>query len=249
VRRSLVCSAAPDASAAEWRALWGDDYVSTLPRGGVRNPLHVVVTHLAGCARALSVLPETQPWYLTLDLDFFSTRNPALRSLPFQEDPSFCKALWRLARTVPVTQGDSFHRALLALAPGSRTCFAEALAQLRAAAVGTPYESAMCDDDVRDTAQAAVARFAELSAGLREAAYSALLRAHLADHQSTEMELDALLVDFAGIARTCLKQPHACFQVLIARSEMYTTKRQAKRIRDRAVQVLKDVAVELEHEL
>ena len=43
-------------------------------------------------------------------------RNPAQRSLPFGEDPSFARAVWRLARAVPIVKGDDFHALLLKLA-------------------------------------------------------------------------------------------------------------------------------------
>ena len=234
---------------AEWRALWGDDYVSPAPRDCERYPLRVVVAHVVGAERALSAVanncPATQPWFLTLDLDFFSTRNPALRSLPFQEEPSFCKALWRLARSVPVVKGDALHQALLALTPaaGARADAAAVAALLRRCAVGTPYEAAMGEEELLGVAQAAVARFAELTEEGREAAYSAMLRAHLADHQPTETELEALQTDFACIARTVLLQHAACLQVLVARSEVYTTRRQAMRIRKQAVAILHGMGI------
>jgi hypothetical protein len=66
----------------------------------------------------------------------------------------------------------------------------------------------------------------------------ALLRAHLADHQSTEAELQALMHHFREAAAVVMAQPGAERRVVLARSEMYTTRRQAADIRAQTLAVL-----------
>ena len=223
----------------EWRALWGDDFAAAPPPECETSPLRVVVCHTERAETELARVALTEarsPWFLTLDLDFFSTRNPARRDLPFDEDPPFASALWRLARTVPISLGNEFYAGLRAL--GEEGDAGKALPHLRAAAVGTAYEPRLSDLAVQEVLALALPRFEELSPRGREGAYGALLRAHLAEHQSTETELEVLQVCFAGIVRVVMEQPHACREVLIARSDMYTTARLAKRIVRGAKRVL-----------
>jgi hypothetical protein len=224
---------------AEWRALWGDDFAAAPPLVCETSPLRVVVCHTKDAEPVLARVAEAEaqsPWFLTLDLDFFSTRNPARRDLPFDHDPPFASSIWRLARTVPISLGNEFYAGLLAV--GEEQDRDKALAHFRAAAVGTGYEPRLSDESVRAVLEDALPRFAKLSVRGRGEAYGALLRAHLAEHQSVDEELAMLQVGFAGVVRVVMEQPHACREVLIARSDMYTTARLAKSIVRGAKQVL-----------
>jgi hypothetical protein len=164
-----------------------------------------------------------------MDIDFFSTRNPAQRSLPFVDHPSFAKAIWRLARAVPIIQGDAFYDVLTRLSDAGEDP-AQLVARMLKVATGTDYEPRPKAEEVTRTTHAAVERFTKLTPGQRKHAYGALLRAHLADHQATPGELVELVAGFQAAAQVVLSQPGAAKLVLVARSEMYTTKRQAANI-------------------
>ena len=238
---------------AIWRSLWGDDYTTDpapacKPGGPVVHPFRVVVVDVKGAAAALKdelrllsngrkPLDSSTNCVLSVDIDFFSTRNPALRSLPFSDHPSFAKAIWRLARTVPIIKGDAFHAALTRLVvPGEDPH--EVAAAIEACASGTLYEKPMPRHEVLSTAHAAVERFKKLSKGQREDAYGALLRAHLADHQATPAELKQLMDSFEAAVKVMMVQPGASREVVLARSELYTTKRQAQHILFSALDIL-----------
>lgn len=236
-----------------WRSLWGDDYTADAalaskpgqPGAPVVHPFRVVVTDAKDAVRDLKcelargdrAARASVRCALSVDIDFFSTRNPALRSLPFSDHPSFAKAIWRLARAVPIVKGDAFHAALVRLvAPGEDPhALVEAIVKV---AVGTPYEARPPRHEVVSTVHAAVERFKKLSRGQREDAYGALLRAHLADHQATPAELKQLMEHFQEAAAVVMAQPGACRKAVLARSEMYTTKRQASDILLSAMDIL-----------
>jgi len=233
-----------------WRALWGEAYsagasVADSPQLSAW-PLRLVVCDSAQAAQVIAReaarLPANIPYFLSMDLDFFSTRNPALRSLPFSEHPSFARALWRLARAVPITSGDAFHAALLRLydvgPEGGEEELEGVVKALHAAARGTRAEARPSLDEVTTTAHAAVERFAELSQRQMEGAFDALMRAHLADHQSTADEIAVLQTHFEEAARQVMRQPGAVREVLLARSEMYLNRRQAVDIRAEALRII-----------
>jgi hypothetical protein len=237
-----------------WRSLWGDDFTtdpapaSGKPGGPVVHPFRVVVVDVEGAASALKdelrllyngrkPLGSSTSCVLSVDIDYFSTRNPALRSLPFSDHPSFAKAIWRLARTVPIMEGDAFHAALTRLVvPGEDPH--EVAAAIAACAVGTDYEDPLPRHELLSTVHAAVERFKKLSRGQRQDAYGALLRAHLADHQATPAELKQLMESFQAAVTVMMAQPGASREVVLARSEMYTTKRQAQDILHNALDIL-----------
>ena len=239
-----------------WRCLWGDDYSpNAAPPKSARgaktgvtvHPFRVVVADAKDAAAMLSNEVQrarerspggTSPRFiLSVDIDFFSTRNPAQRSLPFADHPTFAMAIWRLARAVPIVNGDAFHQALLLLCSPEedRHMLTQRIAKL---ACGTEYEQRPTLDEVVSTVHASVERFAKLTAAQRQHALAALLRAHLADHQSTELELKQLMDLFEQAAKVVMAQPGAAREVVLARSEMYTTKRQANDIRLTALDIL-----------
>lgn len=101
--------------------------------------------------------------------------------------------------------------------------------------------SLLCRADTRDLA-VAPELFGELPGKAASAALSSLLQAHLADHQSTEAELAQLGRVFRDVAvEVLVNTPGASREVLVARSEQYTTKRQGGSIRDEAMRILAEL--------
>lgn len=107
-----------------------------------------------GAACAPSAATTSPPWCLSLDLDFFSTRNPALRILPFDSHPSFRRALWKVASAVPIESGVLFHSALDDLLEGERAA-EEVVNVILAVACGTPYEGRPSREEVEDVVASA----------------------------------------------------------------------------------------------
>ena len=237
---AVVCAPRAPPPAA-WQALWGDACVprAALAPAQVRElrPLRVIKTDAAGCARTLAAwaagargAPASQQ--LTVDLDYFSVRNPGLRAVPFNALPGFRRELLALARRVPMERGGAFAAALEALVAGSDGP-REALPAV-AAAAGIALESS---DGERLLHLLATAEEAfQLLPGLRDldAALQALLLANLAEHEATEEELDALEAGVKGIAAAA---PWTA-PITIARSELYTPRRQLADIGARARRAL-----------
>ena len=134
-----------------WQAEKGELRPETEEDYSIRAPLRIVVADSAkaasavarennrrgaACRKSGAAAPQ---WALSLDLDFFSTRNPAQRSLPFDAFPSFRLALWRLACATPIGQGNQLYAALDRLLDGDLECD-EAIAAVEAAACGTAAE-------------------------------------------------------------------------------------------------------------
>ena len=237
---AVVCAPRAPPPAA-WVALWGEACVprASLAPAQVRElrPLRVIKTTAAGGARMLAAwaagargAPTSQQ--LTVDLDFFSVRNPGVRAVPFNSMPGFRRELLALARRVPMERGGAFVAALEALVAGGNGP-REALPAVAAAAGIAPASS----DGERLLRLLATAEEAfQLLPGLRDldAALQALLLAGLAEHEATEEELDALE---AGVKDIAAAAPWMA-PITIARSELYTPRRQLAGIGARARRAL-----------
>ncbi len=107
---------------------------------------------------------------------------------------------------------------------------------------GTAHKSAPPADDIRELLRMIPGMFGELRNDRhREEALDCLVRAHLADHQATEEEVNMLQMHFAEAAARVASIDLCAKEVIVARSEMYTTKRQAVEIRDRVVATLTEL--------
>jgi len=221
-----------------WRALWGDAYCTTTPEWAC-HAVSIEVVAPCDAVAAVRCLPVDKGLHVTLDMDFFSTRNPARRSLPFDEFPSLRRGLWALAQAVPIESGLEFHTILLRMLAGEDS-HATIAAALRSTATGTAWGPPLNATAIDDIVAAAPPRFAALSPGGCAAAVQALLLAHLPDHVSTESEIVALLASFADtLAAARSGGAPVCDEVLLARSAgMYTPPRQLADIRERVLGII-----------
>lgn len=94
---------------------------------------------------------------LSLDLDFFSTRNPALRSLPFEAYPPFRMALWKIACATPISHGNVLHAALDGVLLGKHSA-GHAAEMVRKVAKGTKVEPAPTVDEIQQVVHGVKAR-------------------------------------------------------------------------------------------
>lgn len=102
------------------------------------------------------------PWVLSLDLDFFSTRNPALRSLPFEAYPPFRLALWKIACATPINHGNRLHAALDGVLLGKHSASAAA-EMVKKIAKGTKVEPAPTKEEVDQVVHGVKARCSEVT--------------------------------------------------------------------------------------
>ena len=175
----------------------------------------------AGCAAAAATaIMHPTSFQLTVDLDFFSVRNPALRSIPFSDLPGFRRDLIALAQRVPMERGAAFVGALEALVAGDDGPH-EALPAVAAAAGIAPASTA--GDSLLRFLALVEATF-QLLTDLRhmESTLQGLLLVNLAEHEATHAELDMLET---GLARAAVAV-RWCAPIAIARSELYTPRRQ-----------------------
>jgi hypothetical protein len=128
---------------------------------------------------------------VSLDLDFFSVRNPALRSVPWTDTPSFRRELIALARRVPMERGLDFVSALERLAIEEDTSAEDVLpAVADAAGVSGRLERARLLE-LLGAAEEKLQQLRDLR-HLRQVLDLGLLLATLAEHEATEEELDEL---------------------------------------------------------
>ncbi len=178
-------------------------------------------------------LPTT--FQCTIDLDFFSVRNPALRAIPWTEHPSFRRELIALARQVPMAKGAAFVDTLEKLAAYQDP--AAALPALLKCGI-SPGATPGAKLTLLSLLSTIAVRFAADLHGpshLR-AVLSSLLLVALAEHEATVEELQALEGACASVLMAAwpARGAAAIPPILIARSELYTPRRQLKDIVDLA---------------
>jgi hypothetical protein len=255
--RVSVCSAGDGTTAISyttppppaWAALWGEACMPrTLMAPAQRRelrPLRIIKTNAAGGVRILELWnsgarnsPTSQQ--MTIDLDYFSVRNPGVRSIPFGDLPGFRRELIALAKRVPMERGAAFIEALEALVAGSDGPH-EALPAVAAAAGITPASS---DGERLLHLLATAEEKFQLLPGLRDldSALQALLLVGLAEHEATTEELNILEAGVTALAAAA----RWISPTTIARSELYTPRRQLEDIRARARRALTAVALERE---
>ena len=255
--RVSVCSAGDGTTAISystppppaWAALWGEACMPrTLMAPALRRELRslrIIKTNAAGGVRILELWnsgarnsPTSQQ--MTIDLDYFSVRNPGVRSIPFGDLPGFRRELIALAKRVPMERGAAFIEALEALVAGSDGPH-EALPAVAAAAGITPVSS---DGERLLHLLATAEEKFQLLPGLRDldSALQALLLVGLAEHEATTEELNILEAGVTALAAAA----RWISPTTIARSELYTPRRQLEDIRARAHRALTHVARERE---
>jgi hypothetical protein len=194
---------------------------------------------LGSAASAPAAAPPSPPlptsYQCSIDLDFFSVRNPALRSIPWTEHPSFRRELIALARRVPMEHGAAFTDALEALASSQDT--QAALGALLSCGLPPPPTPGAALT-LRSLLATIAVRFSSDLHGRQHlrAVLCSLLLANLAEHESTEEELEALEAGCRLVLRAAYGGGGAAAipPVLIARSELYTPRRQLADILGRA---------------
>ena len=249
--RVSVCSAGDGTTAISyapnsppppaWAALWGEACMPrTLMAPALRRelrPLRIIKTNAAGGVRLLETWnsgargsPISQQ--MTIDLDYFSVRNPGVRSIPFGDLPGFRRELIALARRVPMERGAAFIEALEALVAGSDGPH-EALPAVAAAAGIAPVSP---DGERLLHLLATAEEKFQLLPGLRDldSALQALLLVGLAEHEATTEELNILEAGVTALAAAA----RWISPTTIARSELYTPRRQLEDIRARARRAL-----------
>jgi len=186
-------------------------------------------------AAAFFVPPPPPPssYQLTVDLDFFSVRAPALRALPFGDSPGFRRDLIALAKRVPMEAGLRFRQALEELV-SSDSGPQDVLYAVAAAAGVRPGSTEGAE--LLSLLASIEHRFNEDLRSLVALGrvLDTLLLANLAEHEATHEELDTLERGVAAAASRALRAGGTPLPVLVARSEMYTPRRQLLDIRARA---------------
>ena len=181
--------------------------------------------------------PLPTSYQVTIDLDFFSVRNPALRSLPWTSIPRFRLDLIALAKRVPMERGDAFSAALQSLVAGEGT--PHSVLPAIAHAVGLCSHTSPEAQSLLPLLASIEVRFQDLSdLPHMRAALSSLLLANLAEHEATNEELNALERGLGALlSRVIAATPGGSARVppvLIARSELYTPRRQVANVCARA---------------
>jgi hypothetical protein len=196
-------------------------------------------------------VPPPTAFALSVDLDYFSVRNPAIRALPWSDTPGFRRALIALAKRVPMERGLAFVGALEALVAGSDSP-ADALPAVAAAAGVDPASTAGAE--LLSLLASAEVRFND---GIRSLAtlrgvLDTLLLAGLAEHQATHEELDALEAGLTAVVARLARgggggggggggaapPPPLAWPAVVARSELYTPRRQLADVRARALRAI-----------
>jgi len=190
-------------------------------------------------AYAPPVVPPPTAFALSVDLDFFSVRNPALRALPFSDTPGFRRDLIALAKRVPMEAGMGFITALEALVAGTDSPL-DALPVVAHAAGITPNPRSGDGAQLLALLASAEVRFNEAvrSLGTLRAVLDTLLLAGLAEHEATHEELEALEGGLRAVAAALVGSGQLALPIVVARSEMYTPRRQLADIVARALRAL-----------
>lgn len=213
----LTGSAVPNV----WRVLWGHNYVTKFPsKCSTPQKVHITVVCAANAVRQLRK-ESIKHCTVTVDLDFFTTCNPTKKALFSGRDSIALQDLFDLSTFVPIEQGTAFYLALEEYMFKAGTSAHD----VRACATGTSWEQGSRKSWQRDEGTVR-AVLDVVKAGFNPKRKAADLMwvwrlcgcSHLAEHKSTEAEIQSLM-DNLSAALDVIKK--SIKDVIIATSSEY----------------------------